>query len=166
MYICPLPLEPPHSTSHLTPLGRRRAWAELLVLYSGFPLAIYFIPVVSMWASQVELVVKNPPANAGDIRDTVLMSVSGRSPGGGHGHPLQYSCLENPMDRGAGRATVHRVAKGGTRLKQRSTQHIQCLCVNATLSICPTLSYCVYKSVLYVCISTPAKQIGSSLLFF
>ena len=67
MYICPLPLEPPHPTSHLTPLGQRRAWAELLVLYSGFPLAIYFIPEVSVWASQVTLVVKNPPANAGDI---------------------------------------------------------------------------------------------------
>ena len=71
MYICPLPLEPPHPTSHLTPLGQRRAWAELLVLYSGFPLAIYFIPEVSVWASQVTLVVKNPPANAGDIETQV-----------------------------------------------------------------------------------------------
>ena len=50
----------------------------------------------------VALVVKDPPANAGDVRDTG----SGRSPGGGHGNPLQYSCLENPMDRGAWRATV------------------------------------------------------------
>ena len=45
--------------------------------------------------------VKNPPANAGDIRDTGSTPVSGRFPGGGHGSPLQYSCLENPMDRGA-----------------------------------------------------------------
>ena len=44
---------------------------------------------------------------------------SGRSPGGGHGHPLQYSCLENPVDRGAWQATVHRVTKSWTRLIQR-----------------------------------------------
>ena len=50
---------------------------------------------------QVVLVVKNLPANAGDIRDACSIPVSGRSPGGGHGNPLQYSCLENPMDRGA-----------------------------------------------------------------
>ena len=62
-------------------------------------------------ASQVALVVKNLPANAGDIRDTGLVPGLGRSPGGEHGNPLQYSCLENPMDRGAWWATVHRVAK-------------------------------------------------------
>ena len=72
------------------------------------------------WASQVALVVKNPPANAGDIRDMGSVpgsGASGRSPGGGHGNPLQYSCLENPMDRGAWWVTVHRVAKSRTRLK-------------------------------------------------
>ena len=53
------------------------------------------------WASQVVLVVKNLPANAGDIRDTGSIPASGRSPGGRHGNPLQYYCLENPMDRGA-----------------------------------------------------------------
>ena len=47
------------------------------------------------------LVVKNPPVDAGDIRDEGLIPGSGRSPAGGHGNPLQYSCLENPMDRGA-----------------------------------------------------------------
>ena len=52
-------------------------------------------------ASQVVLVVKNLPANVGDVRDVSSIPGSGRSPGGGHGHPLQYSCLENPMDRGA-----------------------------------------------------------------
>ena len=51
-----------------------------------------------MWASKVALVVKNLPANAGDIRDSGSISGSGRSPEGGHGNPLQYSCLENPMD--------------------------------------------------------------------
>ena len=53
------------------------------------------------WASQVVLVVKNLPANAGDIRDTGSIPASGRSPGGRHGNPLQYYCLENPMDREA-----------------------------------------------------------------
>ena len=55
--------------------------------------------------------VKNSPANAGDIRHTGLTPVSGRFPGEGHGNPLQYSCLENPMDRGAWQGTVLRVAK-------------------------------------------------------
>ena len=65
----------------------------------------------SSGASQVVLVVKNPPANAGDIRYAGSTPESGRSPGGGHGNPLQYSSLENPMDRGAWRATVHRVQR-------------------------------------------------------
>ena len=55
--------------------------------------------------------VKNPPANAGDVRDSGLIPGSGRSPGEGHGNPLQYSCLENPMDGGARRATVHGVSE-------------------------------------------------------
>ena len=55
-------------------------------------------------------VVKNLPANAGDIRDMGSIPGLGRSPGGGNGNPLQYSCLENPMDRGAWQATVHRVS--------------------------------------------------------
>ena len=58
-------------------------------------------------ASQVALVVKNPPTNAGDIGGMGLLSGWGRSPGGGHGNPLQYACLENPMDRGAWWARVH-----------------------------------------------------------
>ena len=59
----------------------------------------------------VVLVVKNPPANAGDLRDVGSILGPGRSPGGGNGNPLQSSCLENPMDRGAWWATVHGVAK-------------------------------------------------------
>ena len=55
-------------------------------------------------------VVKNQSVNAGDIRDLGLTPGLGRSPGGGHGNPLQYSCLENPMDRGACQATGHRVS--------------------------------------------------------
>jgi len=62
-----------------------------------------------LWASQVVLVVKKLSASAGDIRHEASIPGSGRSPGGGHGNPLQYSCLENPVDRGAWRATVHGV---------------------------------------------------------
>jgi len=61
---------------------------------------------------------KEPAANAGDIRDTGLISGSGRSPGGGMA--TQYSCLENPMDRGNWWATVHRITKSRTQLKQLS----------------------------------------------
>ena len=57
---------------------------------------------------------KKLPANAGDVRDVGLISGSGRSPGGGQDNPLQYSYLENPMDRGAWKSTVHRVAKSDT----------------------------------------------------
>ena len=62
----------------------------------------------ALWAFQVVLVVKNLPANAGD---TSMIPALGRSPGGGHGNPLQYSCLKNPMDRRAWQATEHGVAK-------------------------------------------------------
>ena len=55
--------------------------------------------------------VKNPPATSGDVRDTGSIPGSGRSLGKGHDNPLQYSCLENPMDRGTWKATVHGVAK-------------------------------------------------------
>ena len=64
------------------------------------------------------LVVKNPLANAGNIRDVSLIPGSGRSPGGGHSNPFQYSCLENSMDRGLWWSTVHRVAK-----KSDMTEH-------------------------------------------
>ena len=73
------------------------------------------------WAYQVVLVVKPPPVSAGDMRDVGSIPGSGRSPGGGHGNPLQYSFLENPMDSGAWWATVHRVAKRQMRGKRLST---------------------------------------------
>ena len=69
------------------------------------------------WASQVALVVKNLPANAGDARDTSLTPKWRRSPGVGNGTSLHYSCLENSMDRGAWQATVHGAAKNQTRLR-------------------------------------------------
>ena len=62
-------------------------------------------------ASQVALVVKHLPSNAGDVRDMGLIPESERSPGGENGNPLQYSCLGNPMNRGAWWATVHGVTK-------------------------------------------------------
>ena len=60
--------------------------------------------------------VKNKPANAGDVRDMSLIPGFGRSPGEGNGNPLQYSCLEESMDKGAWQATVHGVTKSWTRL--------------------------------------------------
>ena len=66
------------------------------------------------WTSEVLLVVKDLPANAGDIRDVGLIPGLGRSPGAENGTPLHYSCLENPMDRGAWRPTIHEVAKSQT----------------------------------------------------
>ena len=69
------------------------------------------------WAFQVVLMVRNTPASAGDIRDTDSIPGSGRSPGEENGIPLQYSCLENPMNRGAWQATIYRVTKSQTQLK-------------------------------------------------
>ena len=68
--------------------------------------------------------VKNPPANAGDAEDAGLIPGLGRCPGEGNGNPLQYSGLQNPMDRGAGWATVHGVAKSQTRLSTTTTQSV------------------------------------------
>ena len=79
-------------------------------------------------AYQLALVVKNPPANAGDIRGMGSIPGSGRSPRGGHGNPIQYFCLENPMDRGSWQATVHRVAKTQTRLKWLITHKGDSIC--------------------------------------
>ena len=69
--------------------------------------------------------VKNLPANAGGVRDMGSVLGLGRPPGGGHGNPLQNSCLENSMDRAAWQATVHRVTKNRTRLRQLNlAQHV------------------------------------------
>ena len=76
---------------------------------------------IYLWASQFVLVIKIMPANAGDIRDVGSIPGLGRSPGEGNGKPLQHSCLENPKDRGAWWAMVHRIAKRWTQLKQLST---------------------------------------------
>ena len=85
--------------------------------------AVVFICKLSMLkrASQVALVVKNLPASVGNIRDMGSIPGLGRSPGEGNGSPLQYSCLENPKDRGAWWATFHGVTQSQTQLKQLST---------------------------------------------
>ena len=80
--------------------------------------SVIHIHVSILWMA---LAAENPPANEGDLRDTGSIPGSGRSPGGGHGNPLQYSCLENPTDRGSWRATVQKVAKSWTQLKRLST---------------------------------------------
>ena len=79
-----------------------------------------------MGASQVALVVKNPPASAGDVRDAGSVPGLGRFSRGGHDNPFQYSCLGNPMDRGAWRATVHGDAESDVT---EVTLHICVLCM-------------------------------------
>ena len=76
---------------------------------------------LSQRASQVALMVKDLPASAGDVRDLGSIPGPGRYLGGGHGNPLQYSCLENSIDRGAWKATAHRVTKSQTWLKWLNT---------------------------------------------
>ena len=94
----------------------------MIVLLNSYLIFFFFKkPNNHIWrASQVVPVVKNPTANAGDIRDVGLIPGLERSPGGEPGNPLQCSCLENPMDRGAWWATVHRVVKSWTPFWQLS----------------------------------------------
>ena len=109
-------------------------------LRSGRDVGIIF-PSPMLWASQVVLVVKNPPANAGDMRVVGLISGLGRSPGGGHGNPLQYSCLENPMDRGDWWATAHSVPKSQARL-ERLSMHTPMPYNHSLQSSSPCLGVC------------------------
>ena len=88
--------------------------------------------ILQWGASQVVLVVKNLPANAGALRDTGSIPGSGRSPWGGYGNPLQYSCLENLHGQRNWRATVHTVANSWTRLKQT---YYTCTCTIHPLAI-------------------------------
>ena len=89
---------------------------------------MYFSPSILSDGYQVELVVKNPPANGGDVIDAGWILGLGRSPGEVNGNPLQYSCLENPMGSGAWQATVCGVSKSWTQLKRLSTcTHENCV---------------------------------------
>ena len=90
--------------------------SEVIYQLSGHPLAqssghIIIAVTVFSRASQVVLVVKNQPANAVDVKDLGLVPGLRRSPGGEHGNPLKYSCLENPVDKGSWQAIVHGVTK-------------------------------------------------------
>ena len=80
---------------------------------------IKLLPCIGQ-ASHVALVVKNLPANAGDLRDVGSIPGLGISPGGVHGNPLPYSCLENPTDRRIWQATIHSITQSQTRLNQPS----------------------------------------------
>ena len=103
--------------------------------------------------SQMVVVVKNPPANAGDIRDVGSILGLGRSTGGGRGNPLQYCYLENPMDRGAWWAMVHWVTKSCTRLKQLSTLGTK----EVKVLHCPPI-YVTFKGQSYLCVQTRFTQ--------
>ena len=96
------------------------ALAILLLLSYAFSLFHLYLP----WASRVALVVKEPSCNAGGPRHAGSIPGSGRSPGERHGNPLQDSCLENPMDREAWWAIVHRITKNQTWLKRLSTDYV------------------------------------------
>ena len=109
----------------------RYAGPEFVSLYPCF--FLFFGSKIHTTTSQVALVVKNLPANTGDVRDVGLIPGSGRSLGGGQGNPLQYSWLENPMDRGAWQTTVHGVAKSQTQLKRLSTHMVSLQTVNVHL---------------------------------
>ena len=96
--------------------------------------------------------VKNPPANAEDINDMGSVPGLGRSPGGGHGNSLQYFCLQNPIDRRAWKATVHRVTKSWTRLKRLSTYAY-------TTCSCAQLFLCFNSSNIYLFIGYAVSQL-------
>ena len=98
-----------------------RAFSWGIVFHSGKKVILCWASRCNgNWASQVALVVKNPPASAGDTRDAGSVPGSRRSPGEENGNPLQYYCLENPMDREAWRATVHGVTQSQIWLKLHS----------------------------------------------
>ena len=103
--------------------------------------------------------VKNPPADAGDTGDLGLIPGSGRSPEGGHGNPFQYSCLENPMDRGAWQATVHRVTNSWTQLKWLSMHAYRYISLQPNIEKLYTISKNKTGSWLWLRSWTPCFQI-------
>ena len=114
------------------------------------------------------LVIKNPPANAGDIREVGSIPESGRSAKEGKGNPLQYSCLENPMDRGVWWAAVHEVAQSRTRLKQVSSSSgcsyiliLQFLFLYKMMSVMNRSFYFLLNNVTYIKASMFVPQLIS-----
>ena len=112
-------------------------------------------------ASKPALVVKNLPANAGDVRDTGWIPGSGRFPGEGNGNPLQYSNLENPMDRGAWQATVPGVTKSRPRLKQVSMHALTKVLKHSQIEFLQLQNEIIYLTSVYVVISQ-VKRIGTA----
>ena len=112
---------------------------------------LFYSIFIKSEASQVALVVKNPPANAGDIRDQTSIPGSGRSPGEGNGNPLQYSCLENPMAQSSLVATVHGLERSWTWLKHLSMHtHTHSSFYLLIHLFCPSL-LSNHEFVLYIC---------------
>ena len=150
-YECPLPPEP-YPTPPLHPIlldcHRLQEWAPCVIQQ----LSISYL--FNIWTSQMVLVVKNLPTNTGDIGDTDFIPGLGRCPGGGHSNPLQYSSLENPMDKGAWQVTVNRVAKSQTWLKGlSSTQCIFSVLLSQVVPLFPVPT-----------VSTRRPSISASLL--
>ena len=117
-------------TRNLVP---RLTKSQVLALCRGRPVCTDHARFTSRRVSHLALVVRNPPANARDVRDAGSIPGWGRSSGGGHGSPLQYSCLEHPVDRGAWQAAVRGVAKSRTGLSDNTFQ------VSQWQSICPSM---------------------------
>ena len=95
--------------------GQPTNWEKLFAKYMSN------IPVSIIWDSRVVVMVKNLPANAGDVKDAGLIPGLGRSPGGGHGNPFHYSCLENPRDGGAWWVAIYGVTQSRTQQEQLSS---------------------------------------------
>ena len=112
-------------------VSRSRQWLQRAHIHKNWlRFALYNTALCTLlhyWPSQVALMVKNPPANAGDIRNVGSIVGSGTFAGGQHGNLLQYSCLENPMDRRAWWATIHGVTKRWTQLNRLSMHLIKLL---------------------------------------
>ena len=114
-----------------------------------------YLKNISSRVSQVALVVKNSPSNTGGVRVVGSIAGLGRSPGGGNGNLLQYSCLGNSMDRGAWWALVHRVAKSQT---QTHAQHIFTASVNEIINIFFQLIFVGMWEPFHVCILIVSKN--------
>ena len=108
---------------------------SIILGISIYRISFHFLSRMSLCLLFVDI--KNPPANAGNTRDMVLIPGLGRSSGEGNGNPLQYSCLKNSMDRGAWRATVHKVSQSRTRQSAhtRVCVHIHTLFIDEDTAI-------------------------------
>ena len=115
-----LPAEPPGKPKN-TGVGSLSLLQRIFPTQGSNRGLLHCRQILHQLSSQVVLMVKNLPANAGDARDTVLIPGSERSPRVGNGHPLQYFCLGNPIDRGAWQAAAHGIAKSRTQLSESTT---------------------------------------------